>query len=266
MSSSGDYQVAACAAGFTLGFGYLTTVRAVHQTRANRNPLRSAYIYMIWGEIVANLVLGILCWLWLKDIVHNGAVLLFFILFFYVFEVQFLMQIIINRISIISERKATAQRLKIVTAVVISCINIAVFCIFIPSHLSPPPSKVFVHINKYWDRCSKILIMLVDAFLNWYFIYVVKARLVKQHGLRKYKPLVAYYTRLGIISVCMDLMLIGLMSLPNGIVFVQFHPVAYMVKLNIEMSMADMIIKVARSNEQDMNFGSSSEGTPYPAT
>ncbi|KAK5999746.1 hypothetical protein QM012_005152 [Aureobasidium pullulans] len=266
MSSSGDYQVAACAAGFTMGFGYLTTVRAVHQTRANRNPLRSAYIYMIWGEIIANLVLAILCWLWLKDIVHNGAVLLFFILFFYVFEVQFLMQIIINRISIISERKATAHHLKIGTAVVISCINVAVFCIFIPSHLTPPPSTVFVHINKYWDRCSKILIMLVDAFLNWYFIYVVKARLVKQHGLRKYKPLVAYYTRLGIISVCMDLMLIGLMSLPNGIVFVQFHPVAYMVKLNIEMSMADMIIKVARSNEQDMNFNSSSQGTPYPAT
>lgn len=72
MSSSGDYQLAACAAGFSLGFGYLTTVRALHQTRVNRNPLRSAYIYMIWGEIIANLVLGVLCWLWLKDIVHNG--------------------------------------------------------------------------------------------------------------------------------------------------------------------------------------------------
>ncbi|THX48284.1 hypothetical protein D6D06_09189 [Aureobasidium pullulans] len=264
MSSSGDYQVAACAAGFSLGFGYLTTVRAIHQTRANRAPWRSAYIWMIWGEILANLCLGILTWLWLKDIVKNGPVLLFFILFFYVFEVQFLMQIIINRISIISERKATSQKLKIATAVIISCINAAVFCIFIPSHLTPPPSMVFVHINKYWDRCSKILIMLVDAFLNWYFIYVVKARLVKYHGLRKYKPLVAYYTRLGIISVAMDLMLIGLMSLPNGIVFVQFHPVAYMVKLNIEMSMADMIIKVAKSNEQDMNFNSSSQGTPYP--
>ncbi|KAI4736403.1 hypothetical protein E4T50_13088 [Aureobasidium sp. EXF-12298] len=266
MSSSGDYQVAACAAGFTIGFGFLTTVRAIHQTKANRNPWKSAYIYMIWGEILANLALGVLCWLWLKDMLHNGPALLFFILFFYVFEVQFLMQIIINRISIISERKATAQRLKIGTAVVISIINVAVFCIFIPSHLSPPPSMIFVHINKYWDRVSKILIMLVDAFLNWYFVYVVKARLVKQHGLRKYKPLVAYYTRLGIISVSMDLMLIGLMSLPNGIVFVQFHPVAYMVKLNIEMSMADMIIKVARSNEQDMNFNSSSQGTPYPAT
>ncbi|KAI4851356.1 hypothetical protein E4T44_02185 [Aureobasidium sp. EXF-8845] len=266
MSSSGDYQVAACAAGFTIGFGFLTTIRAFHQTRANRNPWKSAYIYMIWGEILANLILAILCWLWLKDILHNGPALLFFILFFYVFEVQFLMQIIINRISIISERKSTARQLKIGTAVVISIINVAVFCIFIPSHLSPPPSMIFVHINKYWDRCSKILIMLVDAFLNYYFIHVVRARLVKQHGLRKYKPLVAYYTRLGIISVAMDLMLIGLMSLPNGIVFVQFHPVAYMVKLNIEMSMADMIIKVARTSEQDMHFGSSSQGTPYVGT
>jgi hypothetical protein len=119
-------------------------------------------------------------------------------------------------------------------------------------------------------------------------VYVVRARLVNQHGLRKYKPLVAYYTRLGVVSVCMDLMLIGLMSLPNGIVFVQFHPVAYvshssrplhslvritiltfvaqMVKLNIEMSMADMIVKVARTSEQDMNFGSSSQGTPCVGT
>ena len=31
-----------------------------------------------------------------------------------------------------------------------------------------------------------------------------------------------------------------------------------MVKLNIEISMADMIVKVARSNEHDMNFHSSS--------
>jgi hypothetical protein len=52
------------------------------------------------------------------------------------------MQIIINRISIISERKSTARQLKIGTAVVISVINVAVFCIFIPSHLSPPPSMM----------------------------------------------------------------------------------------------------------------------------
>lgn len=41
-------------------------------------------------------------------------------------------------------------------------------------------------------------------------------------------------------------MLICLMSLPNPIVFVQFHPVTYLVKLNIEMSMASLIAHVAR--------------------
>lgn len=31
-------------------------------------------------------------------------------------------------------------------------------------------------------------------------------------------------------------MLIGLMSLPNQNTYIQFHPVVYMAKLNIEMS------------------------------
>ncbi|CAD0044642.1 unnamed protein product [Aureobasidium pullulans] len=221
-TTSGDLQLAAAAAGFSLGFGWLTV-----------------------------------------DVVKTTPVLLFFILVFYALEVQLLMQIIINRIAVIAERRPTATKLKIVTAVLISCINIAVFCIFIPSHLMPPVNQTYVHINRYWDRLSKVLIMLVDAFLNWYFVYVVRARLVKYHGLRKYKPLVAYYTRLGLVSVAMDVMLIGLMSLRNHTLFVQFHPVAYMVKLNIEMSMADMIVKVARTSENDVRPKSSSQ-TPFP--
>lgn len=72
------------------------------------------------------------------------------------------MQIIINRSAIIAERRPTATKLKIGTAVIISCINIAVFCIFIPSHMMPPVNQTFVSINKYWDRLSKILIMLVE--------------------------------------------------------------------------------------------------------
>ncbi|KAG9505279.1 hypothetical protein J7337_002246 [Fusarium musae] len=42
------------------------------------------------------------------------------------------------------------------------------------------------------------------------------------------------------------------MSLPNDIVYVQFHPLAYLVKLHIEMNMADLIIKVVKaSNNSD---------------
>lgn len=60
-----DYQLAALAAGFTIGFGFLTVWEAVKQTRRNRNPLRSAYIYMVWGEIFVNIILGVIAWLFL---------------------------------------------------------------------------------------------------------------------------------------------------------------------------------------------------------
>lgn len=53
-------------------------------------------------------------------------------------------------------------------------------------------------------------------------------------------------------------MLIGLMSLPNQDVYIQFHPVTYMVKLNIEMTMADLIMKLAKTENSDMSMPSSS--------
>ena len=51
------------------------------------------------------------------------------------------MQIIINRISIIAENRKTIQHMKWGTALVMTLINIAVFCIFIPAHLVPPVSQ-----------------------------------------------------------------------------------------------------------------------------
>lgn len=65
----------------------------------------------------------------------------------------------------------------------------------------------FVEINKYWDRISKCLICLVDAGLNWYFLRVVKQRLVEQYGLMKYAPLVDFNTRLMVLSVLLDVSL-----------------------------------------------------------
>jgi hypothetical protein len=62
-----DYQIAALAAGFTIGFGSLTVWEAIKQTRRNRNPLRSAYIYMIWGEVAVNVIIAIIAWLFLNQ-------------------------------------------------------------------------------------------------------------------------------------------------------------------------------------------------------
>lgn len=71
-TSKVDYQVASLAAGFSLGFGILTVWEASKQTMRNKNPIRSPYIWMIWGEIVANLVLGILAYLFLDGTVTAG--------------------------------------------------------------------------------------------------------------------------------------------------------------------------------------------------
>jgi hypothetical protein len=114
----------------------------------------------------------------------------------------------------------------------------------------------FVDINKYWDRTSKVLICLVDAGLNYYFLRTVKVRLVRHYGLIKYQPLVSFNAKLMVVSVAMDVLLIGLMSLPNQVVYVQFHPVTYIVKLNIEMSMASLIARLAKGQaNNDMAMG-----------
>lgn len=51
------------------------------------------------------------------------------------------------------------------------------------------------------------------------------------------------------------------MFLKNQVVYIQFHPVVYMVKLNIEMSMASLIVRLAKGkteNDADPeDFGSS---------
>ena len=51
------------------------------------------------------------------------------------------------------------------------------------------------------------------------------------------------------------------MSYPNQLVFTQFHPVTYMVKLNIEMSMASLIAHLAGIKS---NAGFSSDPHSHP--
>jgi len=62
----------------------------------------------------------------------------------------------------------------------------------------------YVQINQIWDRISKSLICLVDAWLNWFFLKNVKVRLVQEAGLEKYRTLVDFNTKLVVLSVLLD--------------------------------------------------------------
>ncbi|KAM3066934.1 hypothetical protein ACMFMF_009984 [Clarireedia jacksonii] len=84
----------------------------------------------------------------------------------------------------------------------------------------------------------------------------VHSKLVS-NGLDKYKRLISFNIVLVFFSLSMDCLIIGMMSLNNSFVYMQFHPLAYLVKLKIEMSMANLIAKVsvlpvkAKSNYTD---------------
>ena len=67
MSTVVDVELAALAVGFNIGFGFLTVWEAIKQTQRNRNPLRSAYIYMVWGEIAVNTIIVIIGWLFFHE-------------------------------------------------------------------------------------------------------------------------------------------------------------------------------------------------------
>ncbi|KAG7135021.1 hypothetical protein HYQ45_007089 [Verticillium longisporum] len=133
-------------------------------------------------------------------------------------------------------------------ALLITAINISVYCIWVPARLQI--SDTYIHANLIWDRCEKVIYLLVDACLNFYFIRIVQQNLV-QLGLRKYSNLVRFNMFIIIFSLSMDALIIAMMSLKNTFVYMQFHPLAYIVKLKIEMSMADLIAKIAR--KQDNN-------------
>ena len=62
------------------------------------------------------------------------------------------------------------------------------------------------------------------------------------------------------LTKLLQALLIGLMFYPNPLVFIQFHPVTYVVKLNIEMSMASLITRLAADRNVNINPLSFSQG------
>lgn len=63
----------------------------------------------------------------------------FFILTLWVFEVQLLMQIIVNRLAVIHESPRKIRLVKYGTLALIGLVEVAVFCIWIPGHLGIHP-------------------------------------------------------------------------------------------------------------------------------
>lgn len=125
------------------------------------------------------------------------------------------MQIIINRIAILSVDRTTVFRVKWGTFALLILINISVVCIWVPANLQI--NEKFVAINNIWDRCQKALICVIDAALNYYFVHLVRSRLIA-NGLTKYTRLYRYNLFMIFVSIALDILIVAMMSLPNKLV------------------------------------------------
>ncbi|KAF3032747.1 hypothetical protein E8E11_003197 [Didymella keratinophila] len=242
--TTADIIIASTVWGLTLVNVIIGIWLAYGQSKVSRSPLRSAYVWMIWLELVISFVMGLECFLHLLKYIRPSFAFYFTILFWWCIQVQLLLQIIINRIRVIVPDRKHSRQIMIATAVFVTGINISVFNIWIPARLQI--SHQYHVINEYWDRIEKFLYLIVDAALNWYFLKTVKANLIS-NGLTKYNRLVRFNQRIVVVSLLMDVMIIAAMSIPNSFVYIQFHPLAYLVKLNIEMTMANLIKRIAIS-------------------
>lgn len=132
------------------------------------------------------------------------------------FEVQCLIQIVRNRISLLIHNEREKFWLKWGSFGLVLLINISVFCIWIPARLQISP--FWIHLNNIWDRIEKGLFLIIDGGLNMYFIVLVKRKLLSS-GMTKYKPLFHFNIVMVAISLSLDVALIALMSMKNGLIY-----------------------------------------------
>ncbi|KAL8291251.1 hypothetical protein RQP46_002229 [Phenoliferia psychrophenolica] len=215
-----DLKISTLAFGWTLGFGFFVAWHAIQQTKK-----LTLYTTLVWLEIFACNLIG--------TIKHSFAFYMI-ILTCWAIQVQLLLQIIINRICLLWPNVTQQRQLKYSVAGIITAINVVVYCIWVPARLQI--SAHYIALNVWWDRLEKCLYLVVDAYLNYLFI---------RTGLERYRPLVRFNIQLIIVSIAMDVLIIGMMSYSNSFVYMQFHPVAYLVKLNIELALSSMIVDIA---------------------
>ncbi|KAH7127915.1 hypothetical protein B0J13DRAFT_453887 [Dactylonectria estremocensis] len=258
-----DMLIACIAWGFSLGVLIFNCSKAIGQTTASyrRRKTLTVYIALLWAEIISSLVLGVICWLYLREYIEPSMQYFFFVIVAWSTQVQCLIQIIINRVGLLMVNRANATRLKWTCFLILLAINISVFCIWVPARLQI--NETYIHLNNIWDRCEKVIFGIMDAALNFFFIYTVKQRLVA-NGLKKYTRLYQANLVLVTISIILDVLLICMMSLPNGFVYIQFHPLVYLLKLHIEMNMADLIGKVVKASNQQNSYDYSSRSRTAP--
>ncbi|KAK3360508.1 hypothetical protein B0T25DRAFT_565392 [Lasiosphaeria hispida] len=233
--------------GAFLGVFVFTFAKVLGQTRLiwkRTRTLANFYLCMLWIEAWVNMIF---------------ALITFFLAFYlgivalWATQTQLLTQIIANRVSLIMVDRHKARTLRWGLFSAIGCVNVAVGIIWTRAHL-PSATPAQKHLNLTFERAEKSFFLVIDLGLNLFFLYLVRFRLIAE-GLTKYWRLYNFNATMVGVSTSMDVLLLGFLSLTNSYLYVQFAPLAYIVKLYIEITIAILISKVARSGATSKDDG-----------
>ncbi|KAH7014509.1 uncharacterized protein B0I36DRAFT_369460 [Microdochium trichocladiopsis] len=242
--------------GATIPLAVFTFVKNGMQTQSiyERRKSFTPFVIMCWAEWAAAVALAAVSYLFLTGIVPPSFWTFFTMSTSHLtptprlqIQMQCILQIIINRVALIVANPTQVRRIRLVVFAIASAINISGYPIWIPARLQLTPH--WAVINFWWDRSEKVLYALVDIALNGYFMYHVRTKLI-QMGLTKYKKLLYANIAMACVSVGTDILVLGAMSLRSQVIYAQFHPLQFLVKLLIELFMADLIAKIVREDNR----------------
>ncbi|KAK7993395.1 cytochrome P450 [Apiospora arundinis] len=131
--------------GLSLGSAVFAGSKAMQQTSRmwKRHRTITTYAIMIWLHWIASIALGIINWFYMWGTVEPSFWLFFGILIVWVAQTQLLVQIIINRLSLLMMIRWNATKLKWGVAALMTAINVSVFIVWIPARLQI--SEAFVN-------------------------------------------------------------------------------------------------------------------------
>ncbi|THV72757.1 hypothetical protein D6D27_09561, partial [Aureobasidium pullulans] len=134
--SASEMNVISIIFGFGLAVAMFTAATAGQQTldARRRGKMFTTYTIMIWAEWISAMCIGLITYMWLSGAIKASFWVFFFILFFWTISLQCILQIIINRISVLMVRK-NAVRLKIIVCLLTLVINISAFLVWLPALL-----------------------------------------------------------------------------------------------------------------------------------
>ncbi|KAI1112788.1 hypothetical protein F5Y14DRAFT_420037 [Nemania sp. NC0429] len=245
-----ELNIACVIWGLSLATSLFVAAKAIAQTRRvwKRTKRLNAYIYFVWAVWISSTATGIISWLYLADTIPPSFHFYFAIVTLWAVQTQCIMQILVNRVSLINPNISTVKKIRWTVFVAILLINVSVYIIWMPARLQISP--VWIHLNEVYDRLEKVFFLIIDASLSSYFAYLVRTKLVA-NGLLKYNRLYRWNVAMIIFSVTLDIILIAVLSIGHGFVYMQYQTLAYLLKLHIELNLTDLLAKIVRVDEAE---------------